>query len=96
MTKELDMTKLCRNLTRHNLLQKKGRKMARSTKNSIAFYEKYLLTVEEAAVYFHIGYKKMRSLIKDYPGAKWILYSGSRIMIKREQFEKWLDNQSAI
>jgi excisionase family DNA binding protein len=54
------------------------------------------MTVDEAAVYFHIGYKKMRSLIKDYPGAKWILYSGSRIMIKREQFEKWLDNQSAI
>lgn len=70
--------------------------MAKNTKLSIAFYERYLMTVDEAAVYFHIGYKKMRSLIKDYPGAKWILYSGSRIMIKREQFEKWLDNQSAI
>ena len=70
--------------------------MAKNTKNSIAFYERYLLTVEEAAVYFHIGYKKMRSLIKEYPGAKWLLYSGNRIMIKRELFEKWLDNQSAI
>ena len=70
--------------------------MARNTKNSIAFYEKYLMTVEEAAVYFHIGNKKMRNLIKEYPGAKWLLYNGSRIMIKREQFEKWLDNQSAI
>ena len=37
--------------------------MAKNTKLSIAFYEKYLMTVEEAAVYFHIGYKKMRSLI---------------------------------
>ena len=44
--------------------------MAKNTKLSIAFYEKYLMTVEEAAVYFHIGYKKMRSLIKDYPGAR--------------------------
>ena len=68
----------------------------KNTKNSIAFYERYLLTVEEAAVYFHIGYKKMRSLIKEYPGAKWLLYSGNRIMIKREQCEKWLDNQGAI
>ena len=54
------------------------------------------VTVEEATVYLHIGYKKLRSMIKEYPGAKWILYSGNRIMIKREQFEKWLDNQSAI
>ena len=70
--------------------------MAKNTKLSIAFYERYLMTVDEAAVYFHIGYKKMRSLIKEYPGAKWILYSGNRIMVKREQFEKWLNNQSAI
>ena len=27
--------------------------MAKSTKLSIAFYERYLLIVEEAAVYFH-------------------------------------------
>lgn len=76
--------------------KKKGLKMETSTKLSIAFYERYLLTVEEAAVYFHIGYKKMRNMVKDYEGAKWILRNGNRIMIKREQFEKWLDNQSAI
>lgn len=44
--------------------------MAKNTKLSIAFYERYLLTVEETAVYFHIGYKKMRSMVKDYEGAK--------------------------
>ena len=70
--------------------------MAKSTKASIAFYDRYMLTVEEAAVYFHIGYKKMRSMVKEHAGAKWILFNGNRIMIKREQFEKWLDNQSAI
>lgn len=77
-------------------MEKKGLIMAANKKLSIAFYERYLLTVEEAAVYFHIGYKKMRSMVKDYEGAKWILHNGNRIMIKREQFEKWLDNQSAI
>ena len=70
--------------------------MAKSTKTSIAFYDRYMLTVEEAAVYFHIGYKKMRSMVKEHAGAKWILFNGNRIMIKREKFEKWLDNQSAI
>ena len=46
--------------------RKKGLKMAKNTKLGIAFYERYLLTVEEAAVYFHIGYKKMRNMVKDY------------------------------
>lgn len=70
--------------------------MNENTKMTISFYNKYLMTVEEAAVYFHIGNKKMRSMIKEYPGAKWILRNGKRIMIKREMFAKWLDNQSAI
>ena len=76
--------------------KKKELYVAKNTKLSIAFYERYLLTVEEATVYFHIGYKKMRNMVKDYEGAKWILRNGNRVMIKREQFEKWLDNQSAI
>ena len=76
--------------------KKKGLEMAKNTKLGIAFYERYLLTVEETAVYFHIGHKKLRKMVKDYDGAKWILRNGNRIMIKREQFEKWLDNQSAI
>lgn len=62
LTKGQDMTKLCQELTGHNLLEKKGLKMAKNTKNSIAFYERYLLTVEEASAYFHIGYKKMRNM----------------------------------
>ena len=70
--------------------------MVANKKLSIAFYERFLLTVEEAAFYFHIGYKKMRSMVKDYEGAKWILHNWNRITIKRELFEKWLDNQSAI
>ena len=53
----------------------------------LAFYDRYLLTVEEAAVYFYVGYKKTRSMVKEHVGAKWILFNGNRIMIKREQFE---------
>ena len=76
--------------------KKKGLEMANNTKLGIAFYDRYLLTVEEATVYFHIGYKKLQKMVKDYDGAKWILQNGTWIMIKREQFEKWLDNQRAI
>ena len=54
------------------------------------------LDITKLCQVFHIGYKKMRNMVKEHAGAKWILYNGNRIMIKREQFEKWLDNQSAI
>ena len=64
--------------------------------DQIAFYEKYLLTVEEAAAYFHIGNKKFYEIVSNNRGAKWILYSGKRIMIKRVMFEKWIDQQTVI
>lgn len=63
---------------------------------SIPFYERYLLTVDEAAAYFHIGAKKMYELVTAHPGAKWLLRNGKRLMIKRELFGKWLDEQAAI
>lgn len=44
--------------------------MAKNKNLSIAFYERYLLTVEETAAYFHIRYKKRRNMVKDYEGAK--------------------------
>ena len=58
---------------------------------SVLFYEHYTLTVDETAAYFHIGAKKMHEIINNHEGVKWYLYSGKRIMIKRELFGKWLD-----
>lgn len=49
----------------------------------IPFYARYLLTVNEAACYFNIGAKKMRTLVSEHEGAKWMIYNGNRIMIKK-------------
>ena len=62
----------------------------------LAFYEKYLLTVTEASVYFHIGDRKMYELVHDYEGAKWMVRNGSRMLIKKDMFARWLDQQSEI
>ena len=62
----------------------------------IPFFEKYLLTVDEASLYFHIGEKKMYEVVRNHEDAKWMLYNGQRIMIKKEMFAKWLDQQAAI
>ena len=65
-------------------------------KYDIAFYDKYLLTVDEAAAYFHIGNKKFYEIIQNHPGSKWILRNGKRMMIKKDMFAKWLDAQEKI
>lgn len=39
----------------------------------IPFFEKYLLTVDEASLYFHIGEKKMYEVVRNHAGAKWMI-----------------------
>lgn len=62
----------------------------------IPVWEKYALTLREAAEYFHIGEKKMRQIVDDHMGANFLLESGNRVMIKRKLFEEFLDSSSVI
>ena len=64
--------------------------------NEIPDWEKYMLTLREAAEYFHIGEKKMRQIVDDNLDANFLLESGNRIMIKRKLFEEYLDKASVI
>jgi hypothetical protein len=64
--------------------------------NEIPYWEKYMLTLREAAEYFHIGEKKMRQIVDDNLDANFLLESGNRIMIKRKLFEEYLDKASVI
>lgn len=62
----------------------------------IPVWEKYTLTIREAAEYFHIGEKKMRQIVEEHPDADFILMLGNRAMIKRKLFEEYIDLASAI
>ena len=64
--------------------------------NEIPYWEKYMLTLREAAEYFHIGEKKMRQIVDDNPDANFLLESGNRIMIKRKLFEEYLGKATVI
>lgn len=64
--------------------------------NEIPYWEKYLLTLREAAEYFHIGEKKMRQIVDENADANFLLESGNRVMIKRKLFEEYLDSASVI
>lgn len=62
----------------------------------VPVWEKYTLTIEEAARYFRIGEKKMRQLTVENPTADFILMNGNRIQIKRRLFEQYIDAASAV
>ncbi|MDB7954377.1 excisionase [Flavonifractor plautii] len=62
----------------------------------VPIWEKYTLTIEEAAKYFRIGEKKLRKLAEENPDANWLMMNGNRIQIKRKQFEKIIDSLDVI
>ncbi len=62
----------------------------------IPLWEKYTLTVEEAALYFRIGENKLRKLISEDKNALYILWNGNRPQIKRVMFEKLVDSLTLI
>ena len=62
----------------------------------IPVWEKYTLSIEEAAVYFRIGENKLRRLINENPNADYILWNGTRAQIKRKKFEEVIDELIAI
>lgn len=63
---------------------------------NVPVWEKYTLTIEEAAQYFRIGENKLRKLAEENPSAAWVIMNGNRIQIKRKAFEKVIDTLDTI
>ena len=57
--------------------------------------EKLLLTIIEANALSGIGLNKLRLITND-PRCPFVFYVGSRKMIKRKAFEKYLENELEI
>ena len=67
-----------------------------NTTYNIPVWEKYTLSIEEAAAYFRIGEHKLRNLINENKNADYLLWYGNRVQIKRVKFEKYVDSLEAI
>ena len=63
---------------------------------NVPIWEKYTLTVEEAAQYFRIGENKLRKLAEENLNSGWVIMNGNRIQIKRKKFEKLIDDFEII
>lgn len=62
----------------------------------VPIWEKYTLTIGEASEYFNIGESKLRKFLSEQQGENYILMNGSKMLIKRIQFEKIIDTLSSI
>ena len=59
-------------------------------KYDVPIWNKANLTIEEAAANFGIGMNNLRELTED-ENCKFVLYIGSKRLIKRQMFEKYLE-----
>ena len=64
-------------------------------KYDVPIWNKANLTIEEAAAYFGIGMNKLRELTED-ENCKYVLYIGSKRLIKRQMFEKYLEQAYSL
>ncbi len=75
--------------------QGKYNKEVMKMKREISIAEKSLLTLEEAAGYFNIGINKLRNLTND-DHCPFVIWNGSKRLIKRKLFEEYLYNSYSV
>lgn len=63
--------------------------------NTVPIWEKANLSMEEAAAYFGIGINKLREMTNE-DNCPYVLWNGSKRMIKRRAFEKFLEAAYSI
>lgn len=61
----------------------------------IPIADKAFLTLEEAAAYYNVGINKLR-IMTDSENCKFVLWNGSKRLIKRRMFEAYLESQYSI
>lgn len=64
-------------------------------KYEVPLWEKSNLTIEEAAAYFGIGANKLRELTCN-DNCKFVLWVGSKRLVKRRAFEKFLEQTFSV
>lgn len=57
--------------------------------------KKMLLTIKEAAMYSNIGINRIDSMLRE-EGCPFVLFVGSRKLVKRQAFEAYITERFAI
>lgn len=80
----------------NTVLIKAGRGTSKRDEEGIPLWQRYSLSVPEAAKYFGIGETRLYQIVAEHPGADFILEIGSHVKIKRVLFERFLDAASCV
>lgn len=64
-------------------------------RHEVPIWEKSNLTLDEAAAYYGIGINKLRELTNDEK-CDFVLWCGSKRLIKRKKLDEYLDKQYSI
>lgn len=62
----------------------------------VPIWERYTLTISEAAQYYNIGEKKLRKLVDEHYDADFIVMNGNKVLIKRKMFERFIDQATVL
>lgn len=62
----------------------------------IPISEKYVLSLDEASLYFHIGINRLRKLVSQHKDADWVLWNNTHACIKRKKFEQYIDSLNTL
>ena len=63
---------------------------------TIPVWERYTLSIEEAAAYLRIVENKLRKIVSENKDADYLLWNGNRPQIKRKKFEQLIDRLSVV
>ena len=61
----------------------------------VPIHLKIALTLREAAEYSNIGINKIDSMLRT-PGCPFVLYVGSKKLVKRKEFEEYISMRMAV
>ena len=66
-----------------------------SSRGEVPIYHKLTLTIKEAAEYSNIGINKIESVLKQ-PNCPFVLYVGTRKLVKRREFDEFIREELVI
>lgn len=72
-----------------------GENLKEVEKDKIPVWKKINLSINEAAEYSHIGINKLRDMVDD-PCCPFAFFVGKKRLIKRKEFEKFLEKKTEI
>ena len=61
----------------------------------VPLYQKMTLTIREAAEYSNIGINKIDSMLRS-PNCPFVLYVGTKKLVKRKEFEQYISSKLVI